>query len=107
MTERPLLEVRDLLTWFEFRRGIIPRTRGYVRAVDGVSFAVRAGEVLGIAGESGSGKSTIGRSVLRLVQPTAGEVLFAGDDVLRMSRRTLLKFRRQAQMVFQDPFGSL
>jgi oligopeptide transport system ATP-binding protein len=107
MTEKPLLDVRDLRTWFELKGGIVPTVRGHVRAVDGVSFELRSGEVLGIAGESGSGKSTIGRSILRLVQPTSGEVLFEGDDVLRMDRGALLNFRRKAQMVFQDPFGSL
>ncbi len=103
----PLLEVRDLRKWYDIRRGVIPRVRGHVRAVDGVSFSLRPGEVLGIAGESGSGKSTIGRCVLRLFEPTSGEVLFAGRDVARLDRRGLRLFRRRAQMIFQDPYGSL
>ena len=103
----PLLEVRDLRKWYALRGGIIPRVRGHVRAVDGVSFVVRPGEVLGIAGESGSGKSTIGRCVLRLIEPTAGEISFAGSDVTLLDRHALRLFRRNAQMIFQDPYGSL
>jgi oligopeptide transport system ATP-binding protein len=103
----PLLEVRDLRKWYDLRGGIIPRVRGQVRAVDGVSFMLQPGEVLGIAGESGSGKSTIGRCVLRLIEPTSGEVRFAGHDVTRLDRRALRLFRRKAQMIFQDPYGSL
>ena len=99
--------MRDLRKWYDIRGGIIPRVRGHVRAVDGVSFAVRPGEVLGIAGESGSGKSTIGRCVLRLIEPTSGEIRFAGRDVTQLDRRELRLFRRKAQMIFQDPYGSL
>ena len=83
--QAPLLEVRDLRKWYDLRGGIIPRVRGHVRAVDGVSFAVRPGEVLGIAGESGSGKSTIGRCVLRLIEPTAGEITFRRPMTSRSS----------------------
>jgi peptide/nickel transport system ATP-binding protein len=103
----PLLEVRDLRKWYEVRGGVIPRVRGHVRAVDGVSFTVRAREVLWIAGESGSGKSTIGRCVLRLLEPTSGEIKFGGRDVTRLDRHELRLFRRKAQMIFQDPYGSL
>jgi oligopeptide transport system ATP-binding protein len=103
----PLLEVRALRKRYDIRGGIIPRVRGHVRAVDGVSFSVRPGEVLGIAGESGSGKSTIGRCVLRLIEPSAGEVIFAGRDVTRLDHHALRLFRRKAQMIFQDPYGSL
>jgi oligopeptide/dipeptide ABC transporter ATP-binding protein len=105
--ETPLLEVRELRKWYDIRGGIIPRVRHHVRAVDGVSFSLRPREVLGIAGESGSGKSTIGRCVLRLIEPTAGEVAFAGRDVTKLDRRELRLFRRKAQMIFQDPYGSL
>jgi oligopeptide transport system ATP-binding protein len=103
----PLLELRDLRKWYPIRGGVIPRVRGHVRAVDGVSFTLRPGEVLGIAGESGSGKSTIGRCVLRLIEPTSGEIAFAGSDVTRLDRHQLRLFRRKAQMIFQDPYGSL
>jgi oligopeptide/dipeptide ABC transporter ATP-binding protein len=103
----PLLEVRELRKWYPIRAGIIPRLRGQVRAVDGVSLTLRPGEVLGIAGESGSGKSTIGRCVLRLIEPTSGEITFAGSDITRLDRHALRLFRRKAQMIFQDPYGSL
>jgi oligopeptide transport system ATP-binding protein len=106
-TEAPLLDVRDLRKWYAIRSGVIPRARRHVRAVDGVSFTLRPREVLGIAGESGSGKSTIARSVLRLIEPTSGEILFHGRDITRFDGRDLRLFRRKAQMVFQDPFGSL
>jgi len=99
----PLLDVKELRKWYDIRGGVIPR----VRAVDGVSFSVRPREVLGIAGESGSGKSTIGRCVLRLIEPTSGEINFAGRDITRLERRDLRLFRRRAQMIFQDPYGSL
>ena len=95
MNAPPLLEVRDLRKWYAIRGGIIPRVRGHVRAVDGVSFAVRPGEVLGIAGESGSGKSTIGRCVLRLIEPTAG------DDQLRGQRRHAARPPRAAAVPAQ------
>ena len=102
-----LLEVEDLRTWFPIRRGIIPRTVANVKAVDGVSFTVAAQEVLGIAGESGSGKTTIGRSILRLIEPTDGAVRFKGTDVGGLAPKALRLFRRKAQIVFQDPFASL
>jgi oligopeptide transport system ATP-binding protein len=103
----PLLDVREIAKSFEIRRGIFPRVVGRLKAVDGVSFTLQPGEVLGIAGESGSGKTTVARLILRLVDPTAGQVLFRGQDVMRMSARELWLFRRRAQIVFQDPFGSL
>ena len=106
MTE-PLLQVRDLRKWYPVRGGIIPHARAEVRAVDGVSFDIQAGEVLGLAGESGSGKTTIGRCVLRLIEPTDGTVRFQGRDIAALSPRDLRLFRRSAQIVFQDPFSSL
>jgi oligopeptide/dipeptide ABC transporter ATP-binding protein len=107
MTKEPLLRVEDLRTWFDVKSGVLRRTTGHVRALDGVGFDLRPGEVLGVAGESGSGKSTLGRTILRLVRATDGRVFFRGEDVLRMSRKELMQFRRRAQMVFQDPYGSL
>ncbi|MHB1217263.1 MAG: ABC transporter ATP-binding protein [Alphaproteobacteria bacterium] len=106
MTES-LLQVRDLRKRYPVRGGIIPQARANVRAVDGVSFDVRPGEVLGLAGESGSGKTTIGRCVLRLIEPTDGTVRFQGRDIAALSPRDLRLFRRSAQIVFQDPFSSL
>jgi oligopeptide/dipeptide ABC transporter ATP-binding protein len=103
----PLLEVRDLKVWFPVLRGLVPRPVAQVRAVDGVSFDVGEREVLGLAGESGSGKTTIGRSVLRLVEPTDGALRFRGRDIRAMSQRALQQWRREAQIVFQDPYGAL
>ncbi len=99
---RPLLEVRDFRTHFPARDGA-----GVVRAVDGVSFTLGEGETLGIVGESGCGKSTLGRSVLRLIEPTAGEILFEGTDVRALDARRLRALRRKMQIVFQDPYASL
>jgi oligopeptide transport system ATP-binding protein len=106
-SERPLLEVRGLQTWFPVRSGVLSRTVGHVRAVDGVDLEIRQGETLGLVGESGCGKSTLGRSVLGLVRPTAGEVLFKGTDVLRLGAPAMRRMRRQMAMIFQDPFASL
>ena len=101
-----LLEVRGLVKFFPLRSAF-RRTKEHVRAVDGVSFYLRPGETLGLVGESGCGKSTTGRAVLRLTPPTAGTVRFRGEDVGAMDREALRRFRRRAQIVFQDPYGSL
>jgi oligopeptide/dipeptide ABC transporter ATP-binding protein len=103
----PLLEVRDLTKHFPIRRGVFGRETGQVRAVDGVSFDVAAGETLALVGESGCGKSTTGRAILRLIEPTSGTVRYDGEDVLAMGASELRALRRQMQIVFQDPFSSL
>jgi oligopeptide/dipeptide ABC transporter ATP-binding protein len=103
----PLLRVRDLEKVFPVRKGLLRRTVGYVRAVDGVSFDITRGEILGLVGESGSGKSTTGRLVLRLIEPTAGSVELDGRDVLALKGEELRTARRDMQMVFQDPYSSL
>ena len=103
----PLLSVRDLTKYFPIKRGIFGRVHGNVRAVDGVSFDVAEGETLALVGESGCGKSTTGRAILRLIEPTSGSVRYAGQDVLSLGAGDLRALRRQMQIVFQDPFSSL
>src|SRR5919108_5395279 len=102
-----LVEVRALKTWFPVRAGVLQRTIAQVRAVDGVDLAILAGETVGLVGESGCGKSTLGRSILRLVEPTAGQVLLKGRDILRLGPGAMRAIRRQMTMIFQDPFASL
>ncbi len=103
----PLLEVRDLVKHFPIRKGLLGREAGRVRAVDGVSFDLDAGEALGLVGESGCGKTTTGRCLLRLIEPTAGAVRFLEQDWLALSRAQLRPQRKHLQLIFQDPYGSL
>ena len=103
----PLLAVRDLTKHFPIKRGVFGSVTGQVRAVDGVSFDVAPGETLALVGESGCGKSTTGRAILRLIEPTSGSVTFDGVDVRALDSGGLRKLRRQMQIVFQDPFSSL
>jgi peptide/nickel transport system ATP-binding protein len=107
IAERPLLEVSNLTTRFPIRSGLFGKVSGRVHAVENISFTLRAGETLALVGESGCGKSTTGRSILKLTEPDSGTVLVDGQDVLAMNARTLRDFRKQMQIVFQDPFASL
>jgi ABC-type oligopeptide transport system ATPase subunit len=102
-----LVEVRNLVKTFPFGETAFSGAKGEVRAVDDVSLDINPGETLGLVGESGSGKSTLGRLLLRLIEPTSGTVRFDGHDVLRASARKMRRFRRDMQIIFQDPFGSL
>ncbi|MEM6431130.1 MAG: ABC transporter ATP-binding protein, partial [Deinococcota bacterium] len=102
-----LMQVKNLRTWFPIRGGILSRTLGHVKAVDDVSFDIRRGEVLGLVGESGSGKTTAGRSILRLIEPTGGEVLYDGVDLAKLSKGHMRSYRRKMQIIFQDPYASL
>jgi oligopeptide/dipeptide ABC transporter ATP-binding protein len=102
-----LLEVRNLTKYFSIKKGILSRTVGEVKAVDGVSFTLEKGKTLGLVGESGCGKTTVGRSLLRLVEPTSGEVIVNGKNLLAMDKEELRKMRASLQIIFQDPFSSL
>jgi oligopeptide transport system ATP-binding protein len=102
-----ILTVDDLKTYFPVRRGLLRRTVGYIKAVDGISFAIRPGQTLGLVGESGCGKTTLAKSIVRLVQPTAGRITFEQTDVLSANRAELRQLRRQISLIFQDPLASL
>lgn len=106
--EQPvILDVRDLNTHFPIRKGVLQRVVGHHKAVDGVSFKIRRGETLGLVGESGCGKTTVGRTVLALQPATSGQVLFEGKDVFRQNATDMRRIRRDMQIIFQDPGGSL
>jgi oligopeptide transport system ATP-binding protein len=105
--ERPLVEVRDLVKHFPVRGGILQRTVGVVQAVDGVSFDIQRGETLGLVGESGCGKTTVGRLLLRLIDPTSGTIRFDGQDLTAITGADLKPYRRRIQIIFQDPYSSL
>ena len=105
--ERPLLEVTDLVKHFPVKAGLLQRTVAQVKAVDGVTFEVRRGETLGLVGESGCGKTTVGRTVLRLLPPTSGTIVFDGTDTMSLRGAGLKGYRRRAQIIFQDPYSSL
>ena len=105
--DAPVLEVRDLKKHFPVKKGLLRKTVGQVYAVDGVNFTIGKGETLGLVGESGCGKTTVGRTLLRLVEPTDGQILLGGTDVTKLSKAEMRPFRREMQIIFQDPFSSL
>jgi oligopeptide transport system ATP-binding protein len=104
---QPLLEVKDLKKYFPIKGGILSKTIGHVQAVDGISFSLLPGETVGLVGESGCGKSTAARAILRLIEPSAGQVFFEGQDILQLGKRPMRSLRRQMQIIFQDPYASL
>jgi oligopeptide/dipeptide ABC transporter ATP-binding protein len=102
-----LLVVEDLVKHYPVRKGVIARTVGYVRAVDNISFSIPQGKTLGLVGESGCGKTTAGRTILRLIEPTSGRVVFDGKEIFKLNGRDMRRLRPEMQIIFQDPFGSL
>ncbi|WP_342328350.1 ABC transporter ATP-binding protein [Pedobacter sp. FW305-3-2-15-E-R2A2] len=105
--QAPILQVKNLCTWYPIRKGLFGKTTDFVKAVDDISFDIFPGETLGLVGESGCGKTTLGRSILRLVEPTSGALLFEGTDILSLNKPALRKMRREVQIIFQDPYSSL
>lgn len=105
--KKVILEVKNLKKYFPLGKGKLNKKKGYVKAVDGVSFKLYEGETLGLVGESGCGKSTLGRAIIRLHEPTEGEVIFKGENVLAKSRKEMRKLREDMQFIFQDPYSSL
>lgn len=105
--KEPILSVKDLQVYFPIRTGLFSSIKGYVKAVDTISFDVKPGETLGLVGESGCGKTTTGRAILRLVEPTGGQVIFDGKDVTKLNSSALKTLRRDMQIIFQDPYSSL
>ncbi|MEH3115689.1 ABC transporter ATP-binding protein [Pedobacter terrae] len=105
--QKPLLQVKDLCTWYPIRNGLFGKTTDYVKAVDRINFEVFPGETLGLVGESGCGKTTLGRTILRLIQPTSGSILFNGEDITNLDKNELRKLRKDIQIIFQDPYASL
>lgn len=105
--QAPILQVKNLCTWYPVKKGLFGKATDFVKAVDDISFDIFPGETLGLVGESGCGKTTLGRSILRLVEPTSGALLFEGTDILSLNKPALRKMRREVQIIFQDPYSSL
>src|SRR5262252_2431991 len=106
-SDQALLEIRNLKKYFPVRRGVLSRVVSHVKAVDDVSFTIRKGETFGLVGESGCGKTTTGRAILRLIEPDSGEIRFESSNILKLESAALRRLRREMQIIFQDPFASL
>lgn len=104
---RPLIEIKNLQKFFPIKKGILDKNRSYVKAVDDVSFTINKGETLGLVGESGCGKTTTGRTLIKLYEPTSGQIIYDGKDIAKLSYKQMLPYRRKMQMIFQDPYASL
>jgi len=107
MDDQPIIEVKNLMTWFPVKSGVLQRVNAHVRAVDDVSFSIPKGKTLALVGESGCGKTTVGKTLLRLIKATSGEVIYNGVNLLELSNKDLLPYRKKLQIVFQDPANSL
>lgn len=105
--KKTLLEIRGLKKYFEIRKGLLANKKTYVKAVDDVSFSINKGETLGLVGESGCGKTTTGRTIIKLYEPTSGQIIYDGKDIAKLSYNQILPYRRKMQMIFQDPYASL
>lgn len=104
---KPLIEINNLKKYFPIKKGLLNKTVGNVKAVDDVSFTINKGETLGLVGESGCGKTTTGRTIIKLYEPTAGEIIFNGTDIAKYTPKQMQEYRRKMQMIFQDPYASL
>ena len=107
MNKDILLEVKGLKQYFPVKQGIFTKNKSFIKAVDGISFAIKKGETLGLVGESGCGKTTTGRSIIKLYEPTDGKIIYEGRDITNLSPKEMLPYRRKMQMIFQDPYASL
>lgn len=107
LSKSPLLSVKNLVKYFPIRRGIFSRVKGFVKAVDDISFDIPNGKTLGLVGESGCGKTTAGRTILRLIDPTSGTIKFEGNDITKLTQKNLRPLRKKFQIIFQDPYSSL
>ncbi|MDP4144318.1 MAG: dipeptide ABC transporter ATP-binding protein [Bacillota bacterium] len=105
--KKPLIEVKNLKKYFPVKKGLLGTHKSLVKAVDDVSFTINKGETLGLVGESGCGKTTTGRTLIKLYEPTAGEIIYDGKDIAKLNHKEMIKYRRKMQMIFQDPYASL